>query len=155
KRRSSGGWPDSNRLSLHEWDQPTAWEWTRQPATGLEHAPGGTPGAPRRRRGSVTGWNSVQRMPGRLPGLDRFDRMDEHDDVQREIVAHPEQAEDLHGQNRGDAEPDPDAAGEDEAERHHDDVAARIENAVPDVAQRDGRLAVAVDDERRVLQHFP
>ena len=42
-----------------------------------------------------------------------------------------------------------------EADRHHRDVAQRIDDAVAGIADARGRLAVAVDDHRRVLEDLP
>ena len=45
--------------------------------------------------------------------------------------------------------------GQQEPEAHHGDVGHRIEHAVAGIAERGGRLAIAVDHHRRVLDHFP
>ena len=51
--------------------------------------------------------------------------------------------------------PDGQLARGEEAQGHHADVAQIVEDAVARVTERDGRLAVAVDDRRGVLGDFP
>ena len=97
-------------------------------------------------------------MPGsppRLPHPDRLERPDQHHDIEREIVADQRQGEQLEGDRHGDADPRRHFARDPKAQRHEADVGQRIEHAVARIAEADGDRAIAVDDQRRVLEQFP
>src|SRR5690349_19058393 len=83
-------------------------------------------------------------VAGGLPDADGFDGMDKHDDVEGEIVAHPEEASHLEDNDEAEARDSRRDGSEEEAERHHENVAARIQNAVTDVSLSDGRFPIAV-----------
>ena len=53
------------------------------------------------------------------------------------------------------AHPHARAARDQEAQHHRHDVGHRVDDAVAEVVERDRRGAIAIDDERRVFEHFP
>ena len=58
-----------------------------------------------------------------LPVFDGFDGVDEHDDVEGEVVARPKEAADFHDEHGHDADPRLDAPRHGPAKAHHEDVA--------------------------------
>lgn len=86
-------------------------------------------------------------MPLTLPHLHGLDGMDEHEDIEGEIVADPPETAEFEDNDEDDADPDLREAGDDEADDHHEDIADGIQDTVADIAERDRRFAVAVDDE--------
>jgi hypothetical protein len=87
--------------------------------------------------------------------LNRFNRINQHNDIQRQIIPHPKQTTDLHRQNRHHTHPNRNSRREQIAQAHHKNIAAGVEDAVAGVAKGDGDGAVAVDDERGVFEEFP
>ena len=94
-------------------------------------------------------------MPLPLPLLDTFRRTHEHDDIQGQIVADPEETADLHDDDHSDHDPDLGKPGDHESNSGHGHIADGVEDAVADIAEGDGGFAVAVDDEGRILEEFP
>src|SRR5207302_1576869 len=75
--------------------------------------------------------------------------------VEQKAVPYPdEQHEFRRGEQQHGAE-QAEASGQRETEGAGRDVAERVDYGVARVAERGGRLAVALDDEVRVLDHFP
>src|SRR3989344_3312567 len=90
-----------------------------------------------------------------LPLQDRRGWVYEHDDVKEQVIADGVADKKLkrdYGKDRG---PDRDAPGEEEAESHKENIGDGVDDAVAEVVERDGRLAVAVDDEVGVLEDLP
>ncbi len=98
---------------------------------------------------------SLELVPFRLPDFYLLRWMHEHEDVQREIVANPKETAKLHGDDEDDSDPHLRVSGNPKADHDHDDIADAIENAVAHIALCNSRLAVAVDDERRIFEKLP
>src|ERR1043166_581296 len=93
-------------------------------------------------------------VPG-LPSPQLRRRVEQQNNVQDEAVPDPdEQDEFRRGEEDGGAQR-AEAAGEEEACGAGRDVAERVDDRVARVAERGGRLAVARDDEVRVLDQLP
>ena len=67
--------------------------------------------------------NALGQSDLRLPGLDRVDRVHQHDDVQGQVVAHPQRDPDLQGDDDDDCHPHARAPGENESQAREEDVA--------------------------------
>src|SRR6185437_1952690 len=85
-----------------------------------------------------------------LPARQGGEGMDELDDVERQVVADHDGKEKLDGDRQGHCVPRRHAVGQGETGHHRQRIGYRIDHAV---AKR--RLAVAVDDEWRVLDDLP
>jgi hypothetical protein len=68
--------------------------------------------------------------------FDRVERMQEHDDVEREVVADGDGDADFHCDDQRDRQPHRYFAGDEKAQRGEQDVAHGIEDAVAAVAPR-------------------
>jgi len=87
-----------------------------------------------------------------LPLQNRMGGVYEHDDIEEQVIADGVADKRDYGKDRG---PDRDAPGEEEAESHKENIGDGVDDAVAEVVERDGRLAVAVDDEVGVLEDLP
>jgi hypothetical protein len=90
-----------------------------------------------------------------LPLFDGIEWMDEHDNVQCEVVSDHCADDQLHGKRQNDGEPHGQAGRGVKANGRGDDVADRIDDAVTKIIQSDRGFAVAADDEVGVLEDFP
>ncbi len=90
-----------------------------------------------------------------LPLADRVDRVQQHQDVQREVVADQVADGQFHGHGGRDDRPDREPCSQHETEHHRADVAERVQHAVAVVLERDRGFAVAVDHHVGVLEHLP
>lgn len=92
---------------------------------------------------------------GNLPIFYRFQWIEQHDDVQREIVAHGDEHGEFDDHDNGERPFPTELVSEEEAEHGGDHVSRGIENTVSGVSERCRRRAIAIDDDRRILQDFP
>ena len=86
---------------------------------------------------------------------DGLDRVQQHQDVQGQVVANQVADHQFHRDGGDDDHPDGEARGQHEAEHHGADVAERVQHAVAVVIEGDGGLAIAVDHHVGVLEDFP
>src|SRR3546814_4707557 len=86
---------------------------------------------------------------------DLFDRRDQHQDVQRQIVADGEKREQFEYKREQHGVPPAHPARGKESQDHETGVAHRIEHRIAAIAIGHGDFAIAVDDDRRVLQYLP
>ena len=107
-------------------------------------------------RSAFRAWSgSQEQITPALPLSDPLDRMHQHEDVEREIVADRPAHEELHRQREYDNQASREARGEKESERHRQDVRDRVDHAVAEVVERDRGFAVAVDDDRACSRGSP
>jgi hypothetical protein len=91
----------------------------------------------------------------RLPLFDEFERMNQVDDVEEEIVANGQGENELDDQQQRDRGPGGDSGGQEKAEGGEEDVKDGIEDAVAVVAGGQGGAAIALDDHRGVFENLP
>src|SRR5215213_11356169 len=90
-----------------------------------------------------------------LPRTQALRGVDEQDDVEEQAVPYPEEEHGLRQREDEQGLECAEASREEEAEGAGRDVAERVDDGVAVIAERGGRLAVAVDDELGVLDHLP
>ncbi|QTK80335.1 hypothetical protein AT6N2_C2777 [Agrobacterium tumefaciens] len=90
-----------------------------------------------------------------LPFLDRVYRPDEHDHIERQIIADQPAGEDFKEDGDQDRQPDRHPSSEQETKGHENRIHRRIQDTVARVPQRHGRGSVAIDDDGRIFQNFP
>src|SRR5262245_30597373 len=96
-----------------------------------------------------------RRSSPQLPAADRIDGIEEHEDVEGEVVPDGGQEHELDDDREQDDDPPGQTGGEPEAEDHGANVAQGVDDAVAEVVEGRGVGAVAVDDEGRVLEDLP
>ena len=89
-----------------------------------------------------------------LPLLDSFYRIDQHYDVQNQAVPDPEEQHYLHRSEQGQRSTKPEIPGDHEPEAAHRNVTERVDDRISEIAEH-ARLTVPLDNEVRVLDHFP
>src|SRR3989338_1813727 len=90
-----------------------------------------------------------------MPAKECGEGVQKHDDVEREIVPYPVADEYFHEYRERDGRPYRKARREPKSQYHERDIRSRIDDAIPEVIERDGNLAIPINDERTVLEHFP
>ena len=90
-----------------------------------------------------------------LPDFNRLARIDEHDDIQGEIIADPKADKYFHCDYEKDCRPDGQTARKEKSEHHEKDVENGIQNRVAVVIERNGDFSVAVYDKIRVFKYLP
>ena len=95
------------------------------------------------------------RISSPLPLPHRIQRIQQHQDVQQQVVADHVADAELHRDRQRDGRPDRQPRGQQEAAHHRGDVADGIDDAVAVVVERDRRFAIAIDDEVGVLENLP
>src|SRR5688500_8024085 len=96
--------------------------------------------------------------PALVPGLPRPQALrgiDEQKDVEEQAVPYPEEEHDLRQREDEQGFERTELAREEDTRGAGDNIAERVDDRVAVVAERGGRLAVAVDDELGVLKHLP
>src|SRR5690606_20210553 len=91
----------------------------------------------------------------KLPVLNCLHRPEEHQHVEQQTVADPEQQPGFDPDEQRQRPPPADAARHREADDAGEQIAERVDYRVARVAERCGRFAIAVDDELGVLDDFP
>src|SRR3954447_9113564 len=106
------------------------------------------------------GWNVAQasglddRWP-RLPVPDRFEGMDQHDDIEGQIVADVQSHQDFEGKRNRDGRRHRQLSREQKAQNHGQVVGNRIDDGVAVVIQRNRAGAITLDDPRRIFDQLP
>src|SRR6185295_19332219 len=90
-----------------------------------------------------------------LPNLDRLEGMNQHDDVERQIVANMQRQYQLEQEHDRDGGDNRKLLRQQKAADHRKVIGDRIDDAVAEVIQRDRAGAVAVDDPVGILDQFP
>src|SRR3954447_2145139 len=81
-----------------------------------------------------------------LPLTDRFERVNQHQNIECEIVANPPRQYEFDRDRRQDHDPDRQARRQNEPANHGQNVGYGIDDAVAVVVEGDGRFAIAIDD---------
>src|SRR5258705_7763776 len=84
---------------------------------------------------------------GSLPHLDCLDRVDHHQNVEREIIVDQNAQRDFDDRCEGDHAPRRQQERERKSEYHRNVVADRVDNAVAEIVERNSLGAIAGDDQ--------
>src|SRR4029453_12398185 len=90
-----------------------------------------------------------------LPPPHHVQRVDQHQDVQREVVANAVRQGELNHDREEDRQPYRPPRGHRKSADHRHDVRQRVDDTVAVVIERDRRVAATVDDEVGVLDDLP
>src|SRR5918998_3426938 len=99
-------------------------------------------------------WLPRQALIASLPLLDPFYRVEQRHDVQNQAVPNPEEQHHLQRDEQRQRTDEPEIPGQHEPEAAHRNITERVDDRVSKIAER-ARLTVPLDDEVRVLDHFP
>ncbi len=92
--------------------------------------------------------DSVRDRSPHLPRFDGGEWVEEHDDIQGEIVSNPNGTADLHREKQRRADRGTRAIGKSKSERHHNHVAHGVQDAITVVTKSYRRPTVAIDHNR-------
>lgn len=90
-----------------------------------------------------------------LPHLDRFNWIDQHKNIEGEIISYPKETTNFKHDNYQDTHPDLRQSCNNKANNNHPNITDRIEDTISDIPESNGRLTVPIDDNRGIFEQFP
>jgi len=94
-------------------------------------------------------------LAARLPGLDRFNRVDQHHDIDQKAVFDHDDQNDLNQNKKHKGFPKPQLKGNQKPGEARKHVTDRIYNRVTEILERCGRRSVPFDNKGRVFNDLP